>query len=317
MSTSSAEMVATVDGLSRRFGRQDALRNVSLNIPRGGVFGLVGLNGAGKTTLIKHLLGLYRATSGTVRVQGVDPSERPEVALARVGYMSDDDQLPGWMRVAQLAHFYRAFYPQWDDDYASELMTMFQLDPTARLKTLSKGQRARAGLLIALAHRPELLILDEPSSGLDPLVRGDILEAIVKAIADEGRTVLFSSHLLDEVDRVADRVAVIHQGEVLYDDELIALKDRFRRVGFHFEQPTTPEDLAGVCGWRGSDNSWSALVDLEKTAPERLASQWGAAVDDIHEVSLHELFVSTLREASGSVALDQTNRVDDNKMVTS
>src|SRR4029077_1619789 len=137
----------------------------------GGVYGLVGANGAGKTTLIKHLLGLLKAQQGSVRVLGLDPVADPVGALSRMGYLSEENDLPGWMRVDELVRYTRAFYSAWDDGYAEELRRTFGLDPTAKIKTLSKGQKARAGLLIALAYRPELLVLDEPSSGLDPIVR--------------------------------------------------------------------------------------------------------------------------------------------------
>ncbi len=133
------------------------------------------------------------------------------------------------MRVDELIRYSRAFYPGWDDAYAKELRRTFALDPAAKIKTLSKGQKARAGLLIALAYRPELLVLDEPSSGLDPIVRRDILGAILRTIADEGRTVLFSSHLLDEVEQVADHVTMIVRGAIALSAPLHELKESHRR----------------------------------------------------------------------------------------
>ena len=204
-----SESVVTVSELTRRFGDKTALASVSLSMPRGAVYGLVGENGAGKTTLIKHILGLRRTESGSVRVFRLDPVADPVAVLSRVGYLSEENDVPGWMRIDELIRYSRAFYPAWDDVYAEELRQTFGLDPTAKLKDLSKGQKARVGLLIALAYRPELLVLDEPSSGLDPIMRRDILGAVIRTIADEGRTVLFSSHLLDEVEEVADDVTMI------------------------------------------------------------------------------------------------------------
>jgi ABC-2 type transport system ATP-binding protein len=219
-----SESVINVSGLTRRFGAKTALASVSLSMPRGAVYGLVGANGAGKTTLIKHLLGLLRAESGSVRVFGLDPVADPVAVLSRIGYLSEENDVPGWMRVDELIRYSRAFYPAWDDAYAEELRQGFALDPAAKIKTLSKGQKARAGLLIALAYRPELLVLDEPSSGLDPIVRRDILGAVLRTIANEGRTVLFSSHLLDEVERVADHVTMISDGNIVLSGPLDALK---------------------------------------------------------------------------------------------
>ena len=219
-----------VSALTRRFGAKTALDSVSLAVSRGLVHGLVGANGAGKTTLIRHILGLLRAESGSVRVFGRDPVADPVGVLSRIGYLSEENDLPGWMRVEELIHYSRAFYPSWDDAYAEELRTTFALDPSAKIKQLSKGQKARAGLLVALAYRPELLVLDEPSSGLDPIVRRDILGAIIRTIADEGRTVLFSSHLLEEVEQVADHVTMISGGRIVLSEPLATIRESHRSL---------------------------------------------------------------------------------------
>jgi len=226
-----SEPVIHVSDLTRRFGATTALAAVTLALPRGAVYGLVGANGAGKTTLIKHILGLLRAETGSVRVFGLDPVADPVGVLSRIGYLSEENDLPGWMRVDELLRYSRAFYPAWDDGYAAQLRQAFALDPTAKIASLSKGQKARAGLLIALAHRPELLVLDEPSSGLDPIVRRDILGAVIRTIADEGRTVLFSSHLLGEVEQVADHVTMINQGRIVLSASLAALRESHRVDG--------------------------------------------------------------------------------------
>jgi ABC-2 type transport system ATP-binding protein len=219
-----SDPVIEITSLTRRFGARTALDGVNLSFACGGVYGLVGANGAGKTTLIKHVLGLLRAESGRVRVFGLDPVADPVGVLSRIGYLSEEPDLPGWMRVDELLNYSRAFYPAWDDRYAEELRMQFALEPGAKLKTLSKGQKARAGLLVALAFRPELLVLDEPSSGLDPIVRRDILGAVLRTIADDGRTVLFSSHLLDEVEQVADHVTMIKDGRIVASAPLAELK---------------------------------------------------------------------------------------------
>ena len=215
----------SIQDLTRRFGATTALDSVSLALPHGAVYGLVGANGAGKTTLIKHILGLLRAESGSVRVFGLDPVTDPVGVLSRIGYLSEENDLPGWMRVDELLRYTRAFYPAWDEAYAEELRQAFALDPSAKVKELSKGQKARAGLLIALAYRPELLLLDEPSSGLDPIVRRDILGAVIRTIASEGRTVLFSSHLLEEVEQVADHVTMMSRGRVVLSAPLAAIRE--------------------------------------------------------------------------------------------
>lgn len=226
-----SEPVIAVTELTRRFGNKTALAGVSLSLPRGAVYGLVGANGAGKTTLIRHLLGLLRAEGGTVRVFGLDPVQDPVAVLSRIGYLSEENDLPGWMRIDELLRYTRAFYPAWDDAYAEELRGTFGLDPAAKIRNLSKGEKARSGLLVALAHRPELLILDEPSSGLDPIARRDILGAVIRTVAHEGRTVLFSSHLLDEVEEVADHVTMISHGRVVLSGSLDDIKAAHRIDG--------------------------------------------------------------------------------------
>jgi ABC-2 type transport system ATP-binding protein len=225
-----SEPVVQVSELTRRFGATTALDAVSVSVTRGVVYGLVGPNGSGKTTLIKHVLGLLAAESGSVRVFGMDPVRDPVAVLSRVGYLAEENDLPGWMRVEELIRYQRAFHPAWDDEYAMELEHTFALDPGAKVGNLSKGQKARAGLLIALAYRPELLVLDEPSTGLDPLVRRDILAAVMRTIAGEGRTVLFSSHLLDEVEQVADHVTMIARGRVALSAPLNVIRESHRSL---------------------------------------------------------------------------------------
>ena len=231
MNRSASEPVIDISQLTRRFGAKTALDSVTVSFPRGAVYGLVGANGAGKTTLIKHILGLLRAENGSVRVFGLDPVADPVAVLSRIGYLSEENDLPSWMRVDELIRYSRAFYSDWDDAYAEELQRSFALDPAAKIRTLSKGQKARAGLLVALAHRPELLLLDEPSSGLDPIVRRDILGAVIRTIADEGRTVLFSSHLLEEVEEVADHVTMIADGRIALSAPLDEIRETHRVNG--------------------------------------------------------------------------------------
>ena len=282
-----------IEGLSRRFRRKLALDQITLEIPRGVVFGLVGENGAGKTTLIKHLLGLLRAESGTVRVFGMDPVKQPEEVLARIGYLSENRDLPDWMRVRELMLFTQAFFPDWDPAYAEELRNTFDLDPTAKVATLSRGQRAQMGLLLALAHRPDLLLLDEPSSGLDAVVRRDILGAVIRTVADEGRTVLFSSHLLDEVEYVADQVAFLHEGKLVWNGPLQEIKSQYRFFTLHFPQPCAKApQLDGALSWEGSGLEWTCLFAGDVESGRHAAAQLGASIVEESEPSLEEIFVA-------------------------
>jgi len=286
-----SEPVIEVSELTRRFGARAALTSVSVSVPRGAVYGLVGANGAGKTTLIKHVLGLLRPESGSVRVFGLDPVAEPVAVLSRIGYLSEENDLPGWMTVDELIRYSRALYPGWDDAYAEELRQTFALDAAARIKTLSKGQKARAGLLVALAHRPELLVLDEPSSGLDPIVRRDILGAVIRTIAHEGRTVLFSSHLLDEVEQVADHVTMISQGKVALSAPLDAMKQSHRCVTVRFpESRPRPPAVAGVLRWDGAGQDWTAVCRHGSGELQAALAGGGAQILAERAPTLDELF---------------------------
>jgi ABC-2 type transport system ATP-binding protein len=291
--TSPPDSVVEIKSLTRRFGAKTALDNVSLAVPRGIVFGLVGANGAGKTTLIKHVLGLLKTQAGSVRVFARDPVADPAGVLARIGYVSEEHDLPGWMRIWELLRYNQAFFPNWDHAYAEELRVRFELEPSTKIKHLSKGQRARASLLVALSHRPELLVLDEPSSGLDPLVRRDILEAIIRAIADEGRTVLFSSHLLHEVERVSDYVTMLNNGKIVFSGPLDDIKETHRCLTLRFaEARSRPPALAGVLAWGGTGHEWTAVYHGQPGELQAAAASCGAQVLDKRVPSLDEIFVA-------------------------
>jgi ABC-2 type transport system ATP-binding protein len=281
-----------ITGVTRQFAAKRALDNVSLTVPGGGVFGLVGENGAGKTTLIKHILGLLRPQTGSVRVFGRDPVSDPAQVLAQVGYLSENRDLPGWMRIDELLRYTRAFYKTWDAQYAEELRAQFGLQNSARVKNLSRGETARAGLLLALAHRPPLLVLDEPSSGLDPVVRRDILEAIIRTVAEEGRTVLFSSHLLEEVERVSDHLAMMHQGKLVLCGALEDIKQSHRRIVVRFDSPLArPPALDGALSITGAAHEWTVICNGLGNVTAA-ASRLGGKIVSEHSPSLDEIFVA-------------------------
>jgi ABC-2 type transport system ATP-binding protein len=228
-----------------------------------------------------------------VRVFDVDPVADPPAVLGRIGYLSEQPDLPGWMRVEELLRYMQAFYPRWDPAYVAQLLTQFGLEPDVRIRTLSKGQHARLGLIVAEAHRPDLLILDEPSSGLDPIVRRDILEAIIRTVTDEGRTVVFSSHLLDEVERVSDHLAMLHQGILRFCAPLEDVKARHRRISLRFPAPRIePPRAPGVLRAGGAGREWTIIADAARVHAPTMAQHIGAAIVDDSAASLDEIFVA-------------------------
>jgi ABC-2 type transport system ATP-binding protein len=293
------QTVVDVNDLSRSFGGKPALDGVSFRATAGQVYGLVGSNGAGKTTLLKHLLGLLRAATGSVRVFGLDPVRNPVGVLSRVGYLSEERELPEWMSVEELMRYTQAFHPTWDAPYARELLETFALDPAKKIKELSKGMRAQAGLIAAVAHRPELLILDEPSSGLDAIVRRDILDAIVRAVADDGRTVIFSSHLLDEVERMSDHVTLIHQGRVALSGILDDVRGSYQRSRVHFVQHfDRPPALDTVLVIEGSGRTWSVVHSGSAEQFRHSVLARGGEIVESRDATLEEIFLARAGRSS-------------------
>jgi ABC-2 type transport system ATP-binding protein len=290
-----------VDRVSRRFGSTVALDEVSYRAGEAKVYGLVGANGAGKTTLIKHLLGLFRAKSGSVRMFGMDPVRHPVEVLQRIGYLSEERDLPEWMRVDELMRYTQAFHPDWDMAYAHQLLDTFELDSGMKILELSRGMRAQVGIVAAVAHRPDLLILDEPSTGLDPVVRKDILDAMVRAVADDGRTVLFSSHLLDEVERMADHVTMIHQGRVVLDGTLESIRRAHARAQIRFgERLDQPPEIEGALSVEGEGRSWSVIHNGATEPFNASVARHRGEVVQSRAATLEEIFVARVGRAPSS-----------------
>jgi len=311
----SDEAVIRTRRLTKTFGRLRAVDEVDLEVPKGCVFGLAGRNGAGKTTLISMLLGLLRATRGSAGVLGMDP-RRQDVAIRRqVGYVPETHGIYPWMKVREVLRFCAPFYPTWDRACAGELVSRFELDPEKKVRELSRGMVAELGLALALAHRPSLLILDEPTSGLDVVVRREFLESIVRMISEEGRTVFISSHLLEDVERIADRIGFMEGGRLVRVEELGSLKARFRRVRIAFTgEPPERLELEGI--GRLERDGQRFEVTFDGFGPEtmgRLREAFPAAQMAEEAMSLEEIFVEMVGrrpracgaaggEASGAVA---------------
>ena len=285
--------VVDVTGLSRTYGDRKALDGVSFRANPGQVYGLVGSNGAGKTTTVECIHGLRSPDSGVLRVFGLDPVRDPVGVLGRIGYLSEERDLPEWMSIEELMRYTQAYHPTWDAGYARELLETFALDPRKKIKDLSKGMRAQAGLIAAVAHRPQLLILDEPSSGLDVVVRRDILDAVVRAVADDGRTVIFSSHLLDEVERMSDHVTLMHQGRVTLSGVLDQVRRTYQRsrVRFaeHFDEPPV---LDTALMMEGGGRTWSVVHSGSLEQFHRAVRARGGDIVESRDATLEEIFLA-------------------------
>jgi len=238
--------VIELHGVCKSFGRKEVLRGVDLSVPPGQTFAFLGRNGAGKTTTIRMLLGLLKPDAGQVRVLGLDPLREPLAIRRRVGYLAEDPVLFGWMRVRQLLSFMQPFYPTWDSAWARELSDRFELSMETRVRHLSKGQSVRVALLLALAHRPELVILDDPTLGLDPIMRKEFLRDLVTYLQGERVSVFFSSHLLYEIEPVADSVVILDRGTVVRQAPTEQLRAEVKRLTAPAEAQAVLRDLPGL-----------------------------------------------------------------------
>ena len=222
--------VIEITGLQRRYGRTDAVHDLTMSVPEGSIFALLGPNGAGKSTTLKVLLNLLSPTAGSVRVLGVDSRRLAAGERRQIGYVSEGQQLPDWMTVRQFLDYCRPFYPAWDSALEKKLMADFELPSDRKLKHLSRGMRVKAMLISVLSFRPRLLVLDEPFSGLDPVVRDEVAQGLVETARLGEWSVLMASHDIEEVERLADHIAIIDQGRLRISESVESLLSRFRRV---------------------------------------------------------------------------------------
>ncbi|HBG77595.1 MAG TPA: ABC transporter ATP-binding protein [Phycisphaerales bacterium] len=219
-----------IEGLKFSYGKDEVLRGVNLQVPEGSIFGFLGRNGAGKTTTIKLLLGLLKPNGGFCRIEGIDPQKDAIQARRIVGYMAEDQQMYGWMRVEQIVKWVASFYPGWDDKFTNHLLDMLELPRKSKVKSLSKGQNSRLALLLALGHRPKVVILDDPTLGLDPIARKEFLRYVIGLLQTNGVTVFFSSHLLYEIEPVADYVAILDKGTIIKAGRTFDWRESVRKI---------------------------------------------------------------------------------------
>jgi ABC-2 type transport system ATP-binding protein len=229
-----SDIVRAID-LTKHFGDVAVLNGLNLSIPEGSVFGLAGPNGSGKTTTIKILVNILRPSSGRAEVLGVESLKLGPESLAKLGYVSENQQLPEWMTVSELLAYLKPFYPGWDDARVRELVRQFNLPGDRRLRHLSRGMRMKTALASSLAYRPRLLIMDEPFSGLDPLVREDLIEGLLDSA--EETTILISSHDLGEIEGLASHIGYLDLGVLQFAEELTSLSARFREVEVIVDSP--------------------------------------------------------------------------------
>jgi ABC-2 type transport system ATP-binding protein len=292
MSEANKQPVIEMRDVRKNFGKKPVLQGVDLAVPPGQTFAFLGRNGAGKTTTIRMLLGLLKPDAGQIRVLGLDPQKDPLAVRARVGYVAEDQQMFGWMRVGQLLSFVAPFYPTWDEKRAKELADKLELPLKTRVKHLSKGQNIRVALVLAMSHRPELVILDDPTLGLDPIMRKEFLRDLVTYFQGEGVSVFFSSHLLYEIEPVADSVVILDHGKVVRQAATDDLRAQVKRLVGPIETAQILSSLPGILDINRSGRQIAVVVeDIAKAQIPLSAANISPQVIDLNLDEIFEAYV--------------------------
>jgi ABC-2 type transport system ATP-binding protein len=292
----------TIHQLQKRFGKTAVLQDLELTVPTGKISALLGPNGTGKTTTIKCAMNLISPDAGSIEVYGVAPNKLTPAHWQRIGYVSENQKMPDWLSIAALLDYLRPLYEKhWDRSFEKKLLADFDLPMHQPLRTLSRGQRMKAALLSSLAYRPQLVVLDEPFAGLDPLVREEFLEGLLELTETEGWTVWISSHDMEEVERFADHVAIMDGGKIQLSAEVASIQQVFRKVELFFPQePETASQWPREwMGWQSSGRTARFTVsNYEPEITERLCRDLFPSMTrcDFYTMSLRETFIALAKK---------------------
>jgi ABC-2 type transport system ATP-binding protein len=304
-----SDAVIETTGLTKFFGRRCAVDQVTLRVPRGSVFALLGRNGSGKSTLTRMLLGLTVPTRGSATVLGEDCRRLSPTTRGRIGYVAEGHPLIDWMRVRDLVAFQRGSYRQWNDKLFRAVIDHFGLDEKAKAGQLSRGQRAGLSLALVLATGPELLVMDDPSLGLDPVARRTLLEAMILVTRDAGHTIFFSSHVLDDVERVADHIAIIDRSVLRVSASVETFRQHLRRVRLTFtDSPPPLPVIPGLLESRRDGRSIRLTLANPNAVSDQIIARLGAIdVEDL-PLSLEDAVVAYLGDRGDRPSLLQQTR---------
>ncbi|HEY0157243.1 MAG TPA: ABC transporter ATP-binding protein [Thermoanaerobaculia bacterium] len=286
------ESAVRAESVVVRYGRRTAVDGVTLEVPRGSVCALLGRNGAGKSSLVRCLIGQQKPDAGSVALLGRDAWRHRAELMERIGVVSEESDAPPQMTVAELARFSASVYARWDQQAVDARLRRFAIASDARFGNLSKGQKKQVMLALALASAPELLILDDPTLGLDPVARKSLFEEVITELAERGITVLLTTHDLAGVETIADRVAIMREGRVVVDEELEALKARFRRVRYAQRTVALGSGALGVRSW-GSNGAEAVVGDYDERMERFRAAE-------VATMSLEEIFIAVAGDATGA-----------------
>jgi ABC-2 type transport system ATP-binding protein len=304
-----SQYVIETCGLTRFFGNKCAVDQLSLRVPRGAVLALLGRNGSGKSTLIRMILGLLDPTRGSATVLGEDCRHIRPATRGRIAYVAEGHPLIDWMRVSDLESFQKGFYPDWDDRMFRTVVEHFDLASNARASEMSRGQRAGLSLALALATRPELLVMDDPAMGLDPVARRTLLEAMILLTRDAGHTIFFSSHILDDVERVADHVAILDRSVLRVSCPVDTFRARVKRLTLTFAGHALPApDIPGLLEARREQNELRLTLANISPETEQIIASLGAVSGNESALTLEDAVIAYLGDRSRQISLLEKTR---------
>jgi ABC-2 type transport system ATP-binding protein len=290
-----SQLAIETQGLTRSFGKVQAVDHVDLQVPEGSIYGYLGRNGAGKTTTIQMMMGLLDKDAGEIRLLGLDPYRQGVAMKQVVSYVPERVQLYDWMKISELVWFVKNLHRTWDDALAADLLRRFDLPPERRIGQLSRGMQGKAALTVALASRPRLLLLDDPTSGLDALVRREFMAGIVDIVQQTGTTVFFSSHIIDDVERVSDWIGILHEGHLIVQSTLDDLKQSIRRVIATFPDAAPAVDAPGILEQTAEGRQRELIWrDFGEADAARLRAA-GATDVQVQSCSLEDIFIAYVR----------------------
>lgn len=292
-----------VSHLSYSYGRVEALHDLDFTIPEGALYALLGPNGSGKTTLLQILMGLRRARAGRVSIMGVERGALTLLQRARIGYIAEGQGLPGWMRLEQVEAYLAPLYATWDRALAGELRDRFSLDPRRKIRTLSRGEHMKAALLCALAPRPKLLLMDEPFTGMDPVVKDDLVRGLLASAGSDGWTAIISSHDVAELEMITDWVGFLDHGRMRLSEDRDRLRERFKRVAIVFRENTANADQLPAGDWLSVERAGRRLTFITAGAGGADAAALrarfpGAESVEVADATLGEIFLALAKPAT-------------------
>ncbi len=281
--------IINYSNITKRFGKTTALDNVDLSINEGSIIGLVGANGCGKSTLIRHAIGLYLPTEGKCSTFGLDAENLPAEAMAQIGYVHQDGQLLDWMTVKQHINYIAAYYDNWNRDLQNNYIEKFDIDLKARVGKLSPGLRQQLAILLAICHEPKLLLLDEPAAALDPIARSNFLDLLLEIIQTKDRTIIISSHILSDIEKVIDHVLIMDKGKIINDSPFDELLESFCRVKLTGLEGSIPQFHNVVDQQQSEKQALLVLKNADRTAVQNTALRYGCQCE-ISTLSLEDIY---------------------------